>query len=151
MNDDDIRLEEELRHAVRLFDPVPGHLVRAAVDAYTFRTADAELAELTFDSLAEHNAELVRGSEESQSRLLTFEAHTLTVDVEVAATGASPRLVGQIHPGQPAEIEIRGRDHLATVTTDALGRFTSDQVHGGLLRLRCRTAQETVVTDWVSI
>jgi hypothetical protein len=151
MSDDDIRLEEELRRAARLFDPVPARLVRLAVAAYTFRTVDAELAELTFDSLAEHNAELVRGPEQTQSRLLSFDAHTLTVDVEIMSTGAGRRLIGQIHPGQRAEVDIRGRDRSTTVTTDDLGRFSCEEVRHGLLGLRCRTTQETVVTDWVSI
>lgn len=65
---EDAELEGRLRQAAELFDPVPDSLLRVATGAYSFRTIDAELADLTFDSLA--GPAPVRGGE--QPRLLTF-------------------------------------------------------------------------------
>ena len=81
MSDDRSGLEEELRDLARLLDPVPEHLVRQAVSAYAWHTVDAEPAELTFDSFAPEQAALVRGPR--GPRLLTFEAPTLTVEIEI--------------------------------------------------------------------
>ncbi|HEY9523373.1 MAG TPA: hypothetical protein VIR33_09040 [Thermopolyspora sp.] len=148
MSEDDIRLEE-LRRAVRFFDPVPARLVRAAVDAYTFRTIDAELAELIFDSICDDTAGLVRGPEEV--RLLAFEAHQLTVEVQIIGTGATRRLIGQLQPGLPAEIDIRGRHQRTRITADDLGRFGFAGIGRGLFGLCCRTGEGTIVTDWVVI
>src|SRR5216684_8898574 len=62
---DDTELEEELRRAAARFDPVPGELLRAAASVFTWRTIDAELAELVFDSLVDHDeVSLVRGPAE---------------------------------------------------------------------------------------
>ncbi len=50
---DDELLEEELRQAAAVLDPVPAALLQSAVDAFTLVDLDARVAELTFDSLAD--------------------------------------------------------------------------------------------------
>lgn len=47
----DALLEEELRQAAAILDPVPAELRRVAVDAFALHDLDARVAELTFDSL----------------------------------------------------------------------------------------------------
>jgi hypothetical protein len=107
MSDDDmLRLEEELRRAARLLDPVPERLVRQARYAYAFHTVDAELAELTFDSLAPEHAGAVRGP--AGPRLLTFEAATLTVEIEIDEDGDGLRLTGRISPPRAADVDVGG-------------------------------------------
>lgn len=139
-------LEGLLRRAAGIFDPVPPHLLQTAVEAYTLNTLDAELAELTFDSLTE--AAPMRGSGTApggQPRLLTFSGGGLTLDLEVTAG----RVVGQVLPPQPAEVEILGRDQ-AGVTADELGRFACDRTAGGGFGVRCRTADAMIVTEWIT-
>lgn len=143
---DDVLLEEELRLAAELFDPVPSHLLQAAVEAYTFRTMDAELADLAFDSLAEPVT--VRGGDGPRS--LTFSAPAVTVDLEITFTGTAGRVVGQLIPPQHAEIEIHG-GRPVTVTADSLGRFTCDDVPTGPFSLRCRLAGTVLVTEWITV
>ncbi|CAM5711035.1 hypothetical protein SVIOM342S_00051 [Streptomyces violaceorubidus] len=46
-------LEEELRQAAAILDPVPAELRRVAVDAFALRDLDVRVAELTFDSLVD--------------------------------------------------------------------------------------------------
>ncbi|MFD7457978.1 hypothetical protein [Streptomyces sp. NPDC059868] len=138
-------LEEELRQAAAVLDPVPAELRRVAVDAYSLHDLDARLAELTFDSLVD--AVPVRGATDVP-RMLTFRTGELSVDVEVTAHG----LIGQVLPPQPARIEVLGGPHPAapdTLTADTMGRFTSDVPPAGPFALRLRTGGEVVVTEWL--
>ena len=156
---DEIVLEAELRALAARLEPVPDRLVQAAVDAYAWRTVDADLAELVFDSLADQEAALVRGGQ--GERLLSFQASTLTIEIEVTATGSARRLIGQLVPPQLADVEIRHRNDVLTIATDELGRFIADSLPAGPVSLRCGPAggapgaagqiQSPVVTDWVPI
>ncbi|HEX4658082.1 MAG TPA: hypothetical protein VH307_11910 [Streptosporangiaceae bacterium] len=151
---DDAWLEEELRGLAARLEPVPDRLVQAAVDAYAWRTVDADLAELVFDSLADQDeAALVRGRQ--QERLLSFRAGGLTIEVEVTAAGPSRRLIGQLVPPQRAEVEIRHQDEVVTLITDEFGRFIAESLPAGPVSLRCSPADQAhrspVVTDWVPI
>jgi hypothetical protein len=143
-------LERELREAAERLDPVPAHLSQWAVEAFTWRTIDAELAELVFDSHAASEPALVRGAE--QPRLLTFRAGDLSIEVEIAGAGDPRQLVGQLVPAQPAEIDVETRpgEQRSTVAVDELGRFlVTPPADPGPLRLRCRAAGDrAVVTDW---
>jgi hypothetical protein len=146
----DDALEHELRAAAARFDPVPAELLRRAVDGFSWRTIDAEYAELTFDSLVDTDTLLVRGAEES--RLLTFRAGGLAIEVEVTATGASRSLVGQLLPPRPAILEIRNEAGTVTVEADDLGRFSGRSLPAGPTSLHCRPGHghPAVVTGWIS-
>ncbi|MEU3252378.1 hypothetical protein [Streptomyces sp. NPDC006997] len=138
-------LEEELRRAAAIFDPVPPELRRTAVEAFTLHDLDARLAELTFDSLID--AIPVRGVADPP-RMLTFRTGELTVDVEVTAEG----LMGQVLPPQPVRIEVLGGARVAVppaLTADDMGRFTSDTPPAGPFALRLRTGGDVVVTEWL--
>jgi hypothetical protein len=139
----DDELEAELREIAAHLDPVPPRLLRDAVRAYTFRTLDAELAELSFDSLAAE--ELIRGPD--RPRLLTFRASSRTIDAEVIWEDGRPRLVGRITPPESTQITIRARDRATTVTADELGRFqAAGDLGAGPFSLRWGD----VVTEWFS-
>lgn len=84
-------LEEELRQAASILDPVPAQLCQLAVEAFALHDLDARIAELTFDSV--EDAIPVRGATDVP-RMLTFRAGEVTVDVEVTAQG----LMGQVLP-----------------------------------------------------
>jgi len=151
---DESRLEEELRRAAARFDPLPEGLLRAAAEAFTWRTIDTELAELVFDSLVDHDeASLVRGPPER--RLLSFQAGQLTIDLEVTSTESARSLVGQLVPPRRADIEIRGADAAIAADADELGRFRAGPLPAGPMSLRCSTVPgapgAAIVTDWVSI
>ncbi|PZH09917.1 hypothetical protein C1I97_14540 [Streptomyces sp. NTH33] len=140
---DDGPLEQELRQAAAILDPVPDHLLQLAVDAYALHDLDVRIAELTFDSLVD--AIPVRGATDTP-RMLTFQAGDLTVDVEVTGDG----LMGQVLPPQPARIEVLGGPQAgAALTADDLGRFTGDAPPSGPFALRLRAGGEAVVTEWL--
>ncbi|WP_328884248.1 hypothetical protein [Streptomyces sp. NBC_00299] len=136
-------LEEELRQAAAILDPVPAQLRQLAVEAFALHDLDARIAELTFDSVVD--AIPVRGATDVP-RMLTFRAGEVTVDVEVTAQG----LMGQVLPPQQARIEVlAGPQTAIPVEADDMGRFTSDAPPNGPFALRLRTGAEVVVTEWL--
>ena len=78
--------------------------------------------------------------------MLAFTGESVTVEVELD----QGRLVGQLLPAGPAEIEVRSAGRTTSVSADPLGRFTAE-LGAGPFSLRCRLAPDrTVVTDWIS-
>lgn len=150
--------DNELLAQVRVMfdetDPVPEILVDAARATLSWRTIDAELAELTTDSLLEGAA--VRSGR--APRLLTFTAGAATLVVEVAehvrGAGIGRRLLGQILSPRPAEVEVRHAAGTTSVTADEFGRFRAEEVPPGPISLACRfggALQPQLVTSWVTI
>ncbi|MGW1749126.1 hypothetical protein ACWCRD_26645 [Streptomyces sp. NPDC002092] len=137
-------VEEELRGAAAILDPVPAQLLQIAVEAFALHDLDARIAELTFDSVVD--AIPVRGATDVP-RMLTFHAGGVTVDVELTAQG----LMGQVLPPQTAGIEVlSGPQPGWPLTTDDMGRFTYDEPPSGPFALRLRTGEGVLVTDWVT-
>lgn len=143
----------QLRSAAGALDPAPQDVVTGAIAAYAWRTLDAELAALTFDSAMESDA--LAGVRGGGARLLTFETPTATVEVEAQVVGSLRRLLGQLVPAQEAALDIQHRGGVQSVVTDARGRFTVDDLTPGPLSIRWRpqdpTTQPPIVTDWVLV
>jgi hypothetical protein len=156
VDDQDESFLRELRGIADQVDPVPPRLKEAAKASLLWRTVDAELAELTFDSLRDESAAtLVRGDQ--GVRLLSFEAPGdpgLVISLEVLAERGRRRLLGQLDPPQSAEVEIRQPSGARSLEADRRGRFAVE-LSPGPVSLRCRTGGTapgaTVITDWVSI
>ena len=147
--------ETELLAAIGAFfddiDPIPEHDVAAAKGCLTWRTIDAELAELIEDTalLAGTSVRSPHGP-----RLLTFSAPQVSVVVEVAEVGPTRRLIGQLGDPRSAAIQVRFRDGTTWVDADHLGRFVVDSVPAGPVSLVCRfpgTDIAPLVTDWVTL
>jgi hypothetical protein len=138
-------LEEELRQATAILDPVPPGLRQTAVEAFALHDLDSRIAELTFDSVVD--AIPVRGAT-GAPRMLTFHAGEVTVDVELTPQG----LMGQVLPPRSARIEVlSGPQAGAPLTTDDMGRFTSETFPTGPFALRLRTGGQVIVTDWLTV
>jgi hypothetical protein len=144
---DDILLEE-LRAVVNRFDPVSPEMVATARATFMWRTIDAELAQLTHDSVLDEQPVLTRGVAAAPPTLLTFEAPGLTVEVETISADAGWQLHGQLVPPQAGEIEVRHPAGSTTVPADEMGRFAAHGPHRGPVSLRCRAGDTTVDTDW---
>lgn len=134
-----------LRGVLEETDPVPAPLVEAAQASFTWRTVDAELAELTADSVLDGAA--VRSAE--APRLLTFTAGAISLVLEVVGR----RLMGQIVGPRPEEVEIRHAGGSLTVPADDYGRFRAAPVPPGPISLACRFAgsRRPIVTSWVTV
>ncbi|MBB2921586.1 hypothetical protein [Cellulomonas cellasea] len=141
---DDETLLTELRAALGPGARVDERQLEAARAAFTWRTVDAELASLTYDSLLDDRV-LVRGTA-TAPRSLVFDSVDLTVELEVTAG----RVVGQLVPPGPGEVALETESAQGgPVPTDDAGCFTLATDPGARIRLRCTTPTTTVVTDWV--
>ena len=148
MSDD--QLLAQLGAALDAVDPVPEHVLDAAKAAFTWRTIDAELASLVFDSAAE---DLIGVRSAETPRQLTFSSPGFEVEL-IILSDATRRLVGQLVPPQPAEIVLHHETGERAVRSDSLGRFTIDDVPVGSVRLTCRLQGENgpaVQTEWTII
>lgn len=113
----------ELGEVIREFAGAPPpELIAAAKDLFTWRTIDAELALLTFDSLVDEPSNAVRSTTDVP-RVLTFEAGGLTVELEVEAPPTGRRLSGQLVPPQAAEVQASAGQYVRHVGADRFGRF----------------------------
>src|SRR3954454_7172809 len=145
--------EAQLRALFTRLDPVPPLLDEAARAAFTWRTVDEELAELTRDSAdAEEETDvLVRGP--SSLRQLSFESPRLGIELEIVATGPRERrLEGQLLPPEAAMVTLErpGEDGLS-VQADELGRFVLDGLRAGVLRLHVLLRGVQIAIPWTSI
>ena len=148
----------ELRSLLTRLDPVDPRLLDKARFAYCWRSVDSELAELSFDSLVDHDMALaVRagGDPAVEPRMLGFGAvvggENVAIEVEVTPGPARPALVGQLLPAGAATVELQaGTGEVDTVQADELGRFLIEPVPSGPVRLRVRHGERLVHTTWVS-
>lgn len=136
----DRALLDELARLLREQNELPPEVSNAARESVAWRTIDAEIAALTYDSLLDDEPAAVRAA--TQSRILTFEIAALTVEVEVDATPTGRRLLGQVMPAQVVTVELHAEvDDAVSVESDALGRFVlplPDRHRRAHLRLRLR-------------
>lgn len=151
MTDKDAATEAELRTLLKRVDPVPALLDDAARGAFTWRTVDAELADLLRDSADEEAGELVRGG--GGPRQLSFESPRLGIELEVVATGPRERrLEGQLLPPASALVTVErpGEDGLS-VQADELGRFALDGLRAGVVRLHVALRGAQIAIPWTTI
>jgi hypothetical protein len=148
-NWDDDELVTALGQAVRSRNAVPADFIDAAKGAFAWRNIDAELAELTYDSLASLEDALSMRAESASIRALTFTSARLTIELEVVGDS----LIGQIVPGQRAAITVEPKVGARVMReADDIGRFSIQPVPPELFRLHFRTATgiETL-TGWITL
>jgi hypothetical protein len=144
--DDDERLLEELRTAVRQAGSPTPTMTAAGHAAFSWRTVDADLAALTHDSAGDELVAM-RGPTEPPRRLV-FTGAQLSVELEQAPTS----LVGQLVPPVSAEVTLLGPGgELAVVSADEVGCFDFQRPRSGLVRLRCRTSSGVLLTEWFGL
>ena len=143
----DSQLLELLARGLEATDPVPSDVNEFAMAALTWRTIDAELAELAFDSASEETPAGVRGA--GAERMLSFETATLSIDIEYRS--GARRVIGQVAPPQPATVELHHGKGTLTTVADDLGRFSFDDVAPGPVSIVCTSHSEVpdvIKTEW---
>jgi hypothetical protein len=142
------RVMSLLRRGLDESDPVPVDVVDFAKAALAWRSIDAELAELSYDSSHEQTPAGVRST--STARMLSFETGDWLADLEYSpATG---RLMGQVEPARIMTVELHLGGGVVATEADELGRFVFDGVLPGPIALVFRLSDdETVKTQWVVI
>jgi hypothetical protein len=141
---EDERLLAELGTAVRKGDEVPESFTRMGKGAIVWRTVDAELAALAFDSAAAGPGGL--RSADGGPRELSFAAGNLTIELEIHPDAVR----GQLVPPGPGLVLVRLVDGPgATAEADEVGWFQLVPPPERRFRLQVRTPQASVLSDWI--
>jgi hypothetical protein len=145
---DDEELLAALRQALSSRRGVPPEFVEAGKNAFAWHNIDAELAQLTYDSIAAEPAGHTR-AESASIRALTFTSARITIELEVTQDA----LVGQVVPAQAATIEVQAHEQTDTqIASDEIGCFAVQPIPHGPFRLRCRAAGGIdVLTGWITL
>lgn len=151
-------LLDELGTLLSRLDPLPPHLVEQACQLYSWRSIDAELADLSFDSLLDRDAALAlrsAGGSVFEPRMLGFSAvvdgEELAIEVEVTATDGECVMLGQLSPPGATAIGVQAGDStIVESRVDELGRFLIRPLPRGPVRLHVRHGGHVVQTTWVS-
>ena len=145
-NQQEQRLLSLLHRGLDQSDPSPADVNEFAKAALSWRTIDADLAQLSYDSSEESNSVSVRGV--ATSRLLAFEAGELTIDLEHEPL--SGHLLGQLEPAGQMTVELHVLDTVLITESDELGRFSFEGIQSGPFALVIRLeGDEVVKTEWV--
>lgn len=145
--DDDDELFADLAQALRHDTAAEPELRRMAEGALTWQTVDGEIAALSYDSLHDRGL-TARARSGTLRRTVVFEHSTLRIEVELTADG----LVGQLMPMGPRLLTLEGVDGLIQETdTDDIGNFLFDAPINSPVRLRCRTGDVEISTDWIGL
>ncbi|MFF0342625.1 hypothetical protein [Kribbella sp. NPDC004875] len=145
---DDEKLIEALRDALASAGEVPESFVEAGKAAFAWRTIDAELAALTYDSAWDSLDALAIRSESAILRSLTFASDGWTVEVELTPDA----VLGQLDPPESGTVTVRGAGGgLPTAEIDDLGFFVLRPPPTVPYRLTCTTASgTTILTGWIT-
>jgi hypothetical protein len=145
---DDEELLAALRQALSSRRGVPPEFVEAGKNAFAWHNIDAELAQLTYDSITAEPAGQTR-AESASIRALTFTSARITIELEVTEDA----LVGQVVPAQDATIEVQAHEQTDTqIASDEIGCFAVQPIPHGPFRLRCRAAGGIdVLTGWITL
>jgi len=144
----DDELLEALRQAIAARQAVPAEFVAAGKNAFAWHNIDAELAQLTYDSIRDADGALSTRTEAASIRALTFTSGHLTIELEVGTES----LLGQIVPAQTAVITVQPMTGAETdVQVDEIGCFSIEPIPTGQFRLRCRGAGVEAITGWINL
>jgi hypothetical protein len=138
-----------LRTAAEARAAVHASFVEAAKNAYAWRTIDAELASLAYDSGQGSAGLAAVRSEPALVRALSFQSARFTIEVEVTDDG----LFGQLVPPEAGTAELQTPSgQTLTAAVDEVGCFSFELRPDGPFRLRCHTeTQADVLTGWVTL
>lgn len=140
----DDQLLAELREAVAEADQVTDRQREAARAAFTWRTVDAELAELLHDSALDSAA--VRGDD--SARTLSFASGGLTLEVEIDGDTVMGQVVGAAAESVLMQRSIADDQPL---DVDPSGFFRLDGVAPGPVRFVVQAGDWTLTSPWVAL
>ena len=148
-NDDD-ELLDLLRAGLAEQRDVPGRFVESGKATFAWRSIDAELAALAYDSVTDSSAFAgATRADRAAIRELTFAFRDATVHVQIARGG----LHGQVVPARRGEVEVHveGRPP-RTAAVDEQGWFSIAPLPYTPFRLLWRIAGgATAMTDWLTL
>ncbi len=141
-------MPERLGQVVAMADPIPLDLLQSVRSSLSRRAADAEVAELIYDSVLDGPGDV---RSDRSCRQLSFQGPHVSVEMEVVPERR--RAVGQLVPASPGNVEIRHGRGVDRVAVDEFGRFVVDDLPKGPVSFRCRGGDagksSVTVTDWI--
>lgn len=150
---DDDQLLEQLRDALSTTREMPAAFTEVGKAAYAWRTIDAELAALTYDSAWDPAELTLTRAESAVLRTLTFSSDAMTIELELTPH----EVLGQISPPQGGTVRLTTEslaadaDDAGTTPIDDLGFFVVRPAPTHPFRLACQIAAGvTVLTGWIS-
>jgi len=145
---DDDRLLAALGQALKAREAVPAWFIETGKSAFAWHNIDAELAQLTYDSLADREPAAAVRSEAASIRALTFTSARLSIELEVG----EGVLLGQIIPPRAGTVETHTTAGVTTAPVDEIGSFAVDPIPASPFRLRFRTTGGIdVLTGWITL
>jgi len=127
---------------------MPPSFVEAGKAAYSWRTIDAELAALTYDSAWEGQEFSLTRAESAQLRTLSFASDGLTIELELTPH----EVLGQISPPQAGTVRLTSdSEALGTLPIDDLGFFIVRPVPRHPFRVICVTTKGITRADGVDL
>ncbi|GAA3631239.1 hypothetical protein [Microlunatus ginsengisoli] len=138
---------ELLRESLAEVDQVPAHILEAGYAAFSWRTIDAELALLTYDSTAPGALAGAR-SQQASLRAMTFASASCTIELQLDGDA----VLGQLIPADGGgALSLLLRDGTSTaIPYDELGCFTVTPSPGEAFRLQL-SGDPAVITDWITV
>jgi hypothetical protein len=151
-DDDDAAFDDlldQLRAIGESIDPTPSLVTDLAYAAFETRDLDAELAALTADSALD-TAHLVRGAAVASPRMISFEAESVTVELQVERGDDAAQLRGFVVGATGVTLETA--TDRRPVQLDEHGWFLIEDVPFGALRLRLKRPDgRSVSTEWIAV
>ncbi len=137
-----------LGETVKARQAVPEWFVETGKNAYAWHDIDADLAQLTHDSLVDRERVAVVRSEAASVRALTFTSARLSIELEVATNS----LLGQIIPPRAGTLEVHTTAGVTSSPVDEMGCFVVEPIPNSPFRLRCRMNNGAdVLTGWITL
>lgn len=127
MSDIDPELPDYLVDAI-LSEGPPPEAVDLVKNAFTWRTIDAELMELSYDSVLDTAG--VRDA--SARRTMEFTSGDISVLLEVDGQ----QIAGRLIPAQAAQVDVRIGAEASTQVIEPTGSFTISTSAGGPVQIR---------------
>lgn len=143
--DSDESLLDELREALNgPSEEIPPEFYEAGRAAFTWRTIDAELLALSYDSVLDDDL-MARARSTMTARQLVFDASGESLQIEVTSAG----ITGQLVPPRAARVALVTPSGVGEeASTDELGCFLMGPPPRGPIRFRI---DGSTLTDWVCI
>ena len=133
----------QVRAAMADRDAVPRRVVEDGYAAFAWRSIDAELAELLYDSATQELATSGSRSDQATVRAMTFASEQAAIELEIH----DDAVFGQIVPalGGDVVVIVDGEPGLRS-PVDEVGAFRLQPVPSVTFRLRFEGAETTILT-----
>lgn len=139
----DDQLMELLRASLEAGRPVPPNVEAVADMTFAWRTVDADLAALSYDSVLEPSTTRADGT----VRTLAFELND-DIRIDIRIDTERTRIVGQIEPAGEGMAELVHREGVERVDVDDFGVFVFEAIASGPVSIRVRVGDRSVRTEW---